>query len=319
LQSGPYIPTWSSGAVLEWDYGWMKRQVHLCPRGLRELFIIHDAPQIPLGAARLIIDTTPSLDDGIVWLPPYALSRSLYSDRISEVAVVVSGHKELPVAFLKKPFLPIEIDDSPETYYTTAAEDGTLSKEDASFASVHDAAAANGADSTGIQLSALCYWADALYKIRRVALVVDTSPLPDTAVISDTTKARIYVCYVGLNGTSVVIDGGSATCPHDTLVVGDYDRTHYGQADGGSRASCTNNSWNDITLTATGRGWINKTGKTRLCVIEKDHDYNNSSPGADTYGVGARSANYDGGSLKPELVVYYTGGEAQTHKIFSIA
>ena len=145
----------------------------------------------------------------------------------------------------------------------------------------------------------------------------DTSSIPDT----DTIDAATFSLW-GLTGgantdsTSVVFIQTTQPDPPTDLVAGDYDSlTLDTPAEGATRlafASIATGAYNDITLNATGRGWVNKTGYTKLG-YRAALDVDNSEPTGDN-NARFSSANEAGTTQDPKLSVTHTtpGGAAGT-------
>ena len=137
----------------------------------------------------------------------------------------------------------------------------------------------------------------------------DTSALGAGAVIS-TAKLVVYfagkVNTTGSNLTGQILNG-MATYPHNPVVVSDFDRTFY-SGNGGQHSfkNDTVETWIDFPLNATGISWINKTGWTKFCMMEVEHDVNNVSPGStgDTYTIDLTG----GGTYHHKLEVTWTSG-----------
>ena len=119
------------------------------------------------------------------------------------------------------------------------------------------------------------------YSIGRGAILFDTSSIPATAVIS---SAIMQVYQSGEisdeRAWDIVIRNGQPTYPHNPVVVGDYLYSNYA-GDGGSItvSTITPGAWNNITMNATGRGWI-QTGAgaiTKLALISSK-DISSTAP-----------------------------------------
>ena len=70
-------------------------------------------------------------------------------------------------------------------------------------------------------------------------------------------------------------------------------------------SSLVNGSYNSITLNSTGRGWINKTGVTKLG-LRNSRDVDNNEPPSINNQIAFFSADRIGTSQDPKLVVTYT-------------
>lgn len=161
------------------------------------------------------------------------------------------------------------------TVYTSSSDGYLWEDSNVSFQDVHDFAIANVLSGQtriiiGTEHKSVPNW-----YIYRGFLFFDTSALPDGAVISAVILS-IYPYQHTVTGGDfdLIVQNGQPTYPHDSLVSGDFLYSHY-SSDGGSinSSTFTDDTYNDITLNATGRGWINKTGTTKLCLrSSKDID-----------------------------------------------
>lgn len=193
------------------------------------------------------------------------------------------------------------------TFYTSFS-DGHIVKDNANYTTCHDAATGgvsygNTSEYIGQRLTGGSYW------IWRFFVFFDTSSIADDATIISAT----LTFYTSINKDdvdtdfSIVIRNGMPDYPHDALAVGDYLYSHY-SGDGGSintaNVSATQYAANVIDLNATGLGWINKTGTTKLALISS-RDIDSLIPDGDEYfSIRARSA-ISGTFLAAKLVVTY--------------
>lgn len=119
------------------------------------------------------------------------------------------------------------------------------------------------------------------YQIGRGFLLFDTSPLGVGAVIL---SAKVSLYHV-VGGTEA--DVGHATLhvvegvqdiPLELSDYGDHlDKTESGGSVTEAEIAAVENDFVDIELNATGRGWINKTGMTKLC-LRVAGDKDNQTP-----------------------------------------
>jgi hypothetical protein len=121
------------------------------------------------------------------------------------------------------------------------------------------------------------YSATAGYKIYRLALYFDTSSLAGKNIGS--AKLRLY-CDTdnSIVDFNVTIQNGQPTYPHNPLVLGDYNQSHY-SGDGGSTNTSTISaaSWFEIDLNMDGISWINTTGVTKF-ILRSSKDIDKSPP-----------------------------------------
>lgn len=191
-----------------------------------------------------------------------------------------NGFKYVELVDLKGVKYPITID--PTTTYYTSASDGTLYDQSNSYAASRDNVSAESLWDT-LTLGYVGQSSDGAgwYGTYRSALYFDTSDIPDGNVITSATLS-LYRDGNSFNysGWFAVIQNGVVAgenhYPHDPLSVNDYNRTYY-SGDGGTSGALAADQYNAITMTAAGRGYINKTGITKL-FIRSDDDINNSAP-----------------------------------------
>jgi len=188
--------------------------------------------------------------------------------------------------------------DNTGTYYSSTS-DGYIYVNDAVYSTAQSAAIGNVLWPDYNQIG---QYLTANYRVARSFVFFNTSPLPDGAAIVEATLRLHGWQVTDADAWNVVIQEGMPTYPHDPLVGGDFNKTHY-SSDGGSivASSWVANDWNEITFNATGRGWINLTGDTKL-TLRSSEDISATAPTGSDF-VYFRSANYDSGSVAPELVV----------------
>ena len=143
------------------------------------------------------------------------------------------------------------------------------------------------------------------YTVLRSYLYFDTSAIPDNANITSA-KLRLYIHLDDSDADfNVTIQNGQPTYPHVPLVVADYNLNYY-SGNGGyfDTSGVALNSYNNITLSATGLSWISLTGRTKLC-LRNDKEINNIVPSDGVpESVGFRSSEMGAGYL-PILEVTY--------------
>lgn len=160
-------------------------------------------------------------------------------------------------------------------------------------------------DNTSGPVQFIQSWTSGSYHpIRRAFFPTDTSSLGASATIS----AAVMKIYGA--GTIANTDSTSGYMVQTTqastsaLVAGDYSKT--GSTDGGNftYAGWNTSGYNSITLNATGRGWINKTGYTMLGVRD-GLDFNNTGPTAGNNSIVCYFSGETGTSKDPYLEVTY--------------
>ncbi len=141
------------------------------------------------------------------------------------------------------------------------------------------------------------------FQIYRIALLIDTSAIPDGATID---SAILYLYTYADNSNTdfdVVVQNGQPTYPHNPTVEGDYDQSNY-SGNGGSLSSnpFVLYEYKALTLNADGRSWINKTGVTKL-LLRSSRDISATQP---TNNEVVQFLNYP--SCGPYLVIQYESG-----------
>jgi len=187
----------------------------------------------------------------------------------------------------------------------TSNKDGYITASKTSFQIAHDAATGTVND-TGDSVSFGMISDATTWVLYRGFLFFDTSSLPDNAVITEATLS-IYYRNISIDtgyDFNIVIQSGQPTYPHDPLEAGDYLYSHYSGNGGSLNTSDFTFGWNDITLNATGRGWIKVDGITKLCLrSSKDIDEtgipSNTVSRASIYAV-------EHGSSQAKLVITYS-------------
>jgi hypothetical protein len=124
-----------------------------------------------------------------------------------------------------------------------------------------------------------------LYVVMRCPLIFDTASIgADKSIVS----ASLFVRNSGMAYTTpwnIVVQNGQPDYPHEPIVDSDYDYTKY-SGDGGSVAvGGATDDWLEIVLNETGRGWIEKSGTTKL-MLRSSRDIAGSAPsGLGEYGA----------------------------------
>ncbi len=149
--------------------------------------------------------------------------------------------------------------------------------------------------------------------IYRAFFPVDTSALPDNAVISAATfKAYITTTSDGDNDgddwVNIVQTSQNST---SSLVTADFDNCGAvtNPTEGATRIDITNIStgaYSTWTLNSTGMGWISKTGYTLLGLREGHDAINSKTANGVTNDIATRYSEYSGTSSDPYLYITYT-------------
>jgi hypothetical protein len=186
--------------------------------------------------------------------------------------------------------------------------DGHVYNNSSTWGGAHNATAGDGVDDTEVYtIAAAGYQPFINYFCYRAFFMFATGGIPDGATIDSATLAVRLSYYDGDGSTFRLVNTSQATA--DSLVVGDFDEC--GAVDdptaGATDLSLSFADWLDWvtwTLNATGEGWINKTGWTKLGVREVDYDAEDDSPPYET--TEAAYMNTADSSWPPVLTVNYT-------------
>lgn len=145
------------------------------------------------------------------------------------------------------------------------------------------------------------------YYIYRTFVLFDTSSIPVAATI---TAASLNL-YVGTDISTtdylITVQNGQPTYPHDPVVDGDYDKSHY-SGDGGNLTTVglTVNAYNTITLNTEGISSITKGGTTKL-FLRSSRDIAGTAPTGDEYVIFWSADTHVGAEYhKPYLYIEYT-------------
>lgn len=180
--------------------------------------------------------------------------------------------------------------------------DSYLLYTDAVYATAWGAAVAEGEDDSGDYVN--IGQTDA-YAIYRSFFHFPTGDLPDDAIVTSS-SLRVY-CSSDYSDTDffLTIQNGQPTYPSDPVVVADYDESFY-SGNGGSLTTVglVESGWNTITMNATGMGWINVTGDTKLS-IRSSREIAGTVPTGDEY-IRVYSQDFTTMSYEPEIFVNYT-------------
>ncbi len=305
------------GNTLEWDYGnGIKRHLRIIQGVQQEFFIFPTDP----GFDVQVIDLAKSKDVGFIWeQAPTAWDAN--HDRIE-----ISSNKVVTAAEFARADVVYPVTIDPTTTYTTSSSDGEISayNEDWSSQNVawdraHDPSSADWIflSDTVLNLGTFAHYrADTSkwgYQVRRIALYFDTEPLDDDASIESVVlKLYGYQLATDIGAWTLRIQSGMPTYPSDPLVVGDFSYTYYSGSGGDIASGSMGTGYKSITLTATGEGWINKTGWTKLMLRDVTNDIGDSAPWVpDNYPFGEYNrwkvyAYEQGDGYWPQLEVTYT-------------
>lgn len=211
-----------------------------------------------------------------------------------------------PVAITEKNLLFTVTTKYPDPNPESTTVDGYVAKDDASWATARDSAVGDYAGDA--DANTICaYFQISPYYCWRNIFLFDTSSITDTDVVSDAYLSfnagapgdaqSTYLCITQSNPTS-----------NTSLGTGDFDQTRdslNGGTEGITRfalSSWSAGSYNDLTLNATGRGWVSLTGISKFGVtLALDMD-NTTPTGTNGWGSWVHADN-TGTSSDPKLTV----------------
>ena len=296
--------------TLKWDYGnGITRYLRIIEGMLLEYYIVEEEPE-----GLLYIQNNHSKDDGFEWhRPMYAFDADNKAITISETAehniiLYEADAKERVVDAGKgtKESVKYPITIDPDTSFTTSSSDGLVHAYDWDVYLI----ARNKAEAYVVNTSSTLMnvgqtgGAGYAYSVDRSCIYFNTSAFPDALTIS-AASLKLYVSNDSSNTDFLItVQSGMPTYPHDPLVAGDYNYSLY-SGDGGSltTAGISTAAYSTITLNATGRGWVNKTGYTKF-MLRSSRDISGTAPtGVELI----RIWTYEkGAGYRPTLEVTYT-------------
>jgi hypothetical protein len=191
----------------------------------------------------------------------------------------------------------------PEVTFNTTSSDGYTQNTSGSYATTYDAVEGT-VSSSAIDLYIGQAFNPPLYTVYRGFVFFDTSAIPDGASITSASLSLYGDVDASDQDFFLVIQNGQPTNPHDPLAPYDYYHGNY-SGNGGSfnTSGFSISGYNNITLNATGRSWINKTGMTKLC-LRSNRDIFNVPPTMNEF---IRIyANEKGNGFIPRLLVVYS-------------
>lgn len=229
--------------------------------------------------------------------------------------------KHLPLKWLESAVFPVRT-DVVVSYYAIEDGDGEVYKGgNSDWNTVHNASTGT-ADRTSTTANVKAH---KIYRgnltLYRFAVPFNTAALPDDAII---TAANLKVYVDSKNdddndGNDFIRLVQNTTYSAVNLESDDYDQigSVSNPTAGASDidiGTISTNAWLTFTLNSTGRGWINKTGYTKLGLREGHDAVNDPVTDSTTTGINIRTANYGGSatSSDPVLEVTYHVNNAPT-------
>ena len=137
------------------------------------------------------------------------------------------------------------------------------------------------------------------YEIMRGFLYFNTSALAGKTITAAYLNLNIVPASL-TNDFNFVVMNGQTTYPHDPLQLSDYAIANYAGSGGTLDAASMTAGYNQLSLNATGQGWINKTGETKLAILSS-RDIASSTPTGNEF-MSFYSSNM-GTGYQPQLVV----------------
>jgi len=167
------------------------------------------------------------------------------------------------------------------TFYPNAGGEGYVRNYGESWSTIRSAATGYEAnsDTSNIQIhSTVTLFASNVYYISRAFLPFDTSAIPDGDVI-ESVQLKIAVGSTSDNTNGLIGLVQSTQASNTALTTADYDAI--GSTEGATRIDIDSAGWKTFTLNSTGRGWISKTGYTKLG-IRTSLDLDDTTPTDDS-------------------------------------
>lgn len=141
--------------------------------------------------------------------------------------------------------------------------------------------------------------------IRRGFITFDTSDLPDDSTIL---TASLFMDNDGSVGSPEVALIQTTQADPEALAVSDYSALTLNSApEGASRRSSFTSGYDEWEFNTTGKGWISKTGFTKLGLREA-HDMDNSDPSGGSYYIFFWYSSPDAPAGAPKLSITYEEG-----------
>jgi hypothetical protein len=204
----------------------------------------------------------------------------------------------------------IALAESNLTIYTSAS-DGNFFKTSTNYNTAWTAASSDAVVKTNTVIEIGQTYSAPDYGISRGALYFDTSAIPDADTI---VSATLFVyCKYDWSGTDfdLTLQSGMPTYPHDPMVVADYDKGHYADSGGTLNTSgISTTGYSSISLNATGLGWINVTGTTKL-VLRSSREIAGTTPTGQEE-IFIYSSEETGTSKDPYIVIVSVNAPAIT-------
>ncbi len=218
--------------------------------------------------------------------------------------------KLVPVAALDKAVFPVLIDDS-AAYYSGVGDGWLFYYWTSSYTVARNSSVSNTGSSTHISVQIGQCGPPSHFRVYRTFFPVDTSGLGAGAEVLTATFG-MYGCADASNDDFDYSLVQTTQAGVTELINEDYDQCGTLNnpvlgADVINSSTFTTSDYNILTLNATGLGWIDKTGWTKLGVRSKEDYYGAGSEPTDYEFVEAFTSEEAGTDKDPKLVVTGTG------------
>ena len=291
------INSYYKNNIIEWDYGVCIRRVRVIEGLIQETFTFDKDPK---GA--VWIKDNQQITKGYVWsIEPYAYDADGNS-------VTINEYKQVSASDMAKATYPVTID--PTDTFVTSASDGCTMNSNTNWDTAWVAASSSGVYGTLVTTIVGSYYSMWTHYVSRAYVFFDTSTLPDGAVISAAKLGLYGASDLSATDFNITVQNGQPTYPHDPVQKADYDKSKY-SGDGGTfgTAGFSTAGYNELTLNADGRNWINKAGVTKFC-LRSSRDISGTAPAGNEY-VGIYSYE-KGAGYRPYLEVTYVSSGPPT-------
>lgn len=277
----------------EYDYG-ISRYLRIIEGVLIEYYIVDS----PLGDD-LLINNGLTKDKDYVWQRPIVA----YDADYEAVLIEETTSHNIILSKNVKATYPITID--PDSSFTTSSSDAFALYTSLSYATARTSVVPTTYSTSSVYLDIGQNIQASYYDVRRSWVYYDTSSIPDDSTVTSSTLNIYGLQDLSVTDFNVAIQTGMPTYPHDPFdYTQDYYYDNYSGNGGLLYTSLYNTGqYNNITVSATGLTWINKTGTTKFA-LRSDQDANNSTPTTAEY---VRIYSYEqGAGYRPTLDVTYT-------------
>ena len=288
--------------TLRWDYGnGITRNLRIIEGMLIEYYTVSSLP-----TGNIFINPHSVKDLDFVWTRPSSAWDA--EGEPVELSLGVNGILTLNLEEMQKATFPITID--PDTTFTTSSSDGSFYYSSGSYSGARTASTASNLYPSSSSLMIGQYYYSPNYKIWRSLVYFDTSGLPNGCTID----SAVLKLYGGTDYSDtdfdIVVQSGMPDYPEDPFVGGDYLYTHYA-GDGGTfnTSGFSISAYNELTLDATGRGWIDKEGVTKFCLRSSRDIAGTTLSGQEHLSTYAYE---QGDGYWPQLVIIYTASNPPT-------